>query len=131
MDGKAWYRRSLGLSAIRRSSPIQMVSSTAKDSARSFSDFTDKLNHTIPARPGTGCTHSKRDNREEGKVYKANNIRECDLGYQKKDKVRHKAQAALASKVNNASTPLYAEKPGYTDHREPSSCLYIRTGRKE
>lgn len=32
-----------------------------------FSDFTDKLNHTIPARPGTGCTHSKRDTAKKGK----------------------------------------------------------------
>ena len=73
-----------------------------------ISDFSDKLNHTGKARNRLHALEKRY--REEGKVYKANNIRECDLGYQKKDKVRHKAQAALASKVNNGFNALYAEK---------------------
>ena len=73
-----------------------------------ISDFSDKLNHTGKARNRLHALEKRY--REEGKVYKANNIREYNLGYQKKDKVRHKAQTALASKVNNGFNALYAEK---------------------
>ncbi len=73
-----------------------------------ISDFSDKLNHTGKARNKLYALQKKY--REEGKSNKANNIKKYNLGYKKKDTVRHKAQAALSNKVNNGFNTLYGEK---------------------
>ena len=73
-----------------------------------ISEFSDKLDHTGKARNRLHSLEKKY--REEGKTHKANNMRKFNLGYQKKDKVRHKAQASLSSTVNNGFNTLYEQK---------------------
>ncbi len=73
-----------------------------------LSGFSDKLNQTGKARNKLHTLEKKYG--EEGKLHKSNNIRKYNLGYQKKDKTRRKAQTSLSCMVNNGFNSLYTEK---------------------
>lgn len=70
--------------------------------------FSDKLNATGKARNKLHSLQKKY--REEGKAYKVKNIKTFNLGFQKKDSVRHKAQTSVENKVNNGLNILYKSK---------------------
>lgn len=72
--------------------------------------YSEKLNKTGKSRNNLHALEKKY--REEGKNHKANHIRKFNLGFKKKDKVRHKAQSSAANKVNNGfNTLIKTKKP--------------------
>ncbi|MBI5756096.1 MAG: transposase [Nitrospirae bacterium] len=72
--------------------------------------FSDTINKTGKSRNKLHAIEKKY--REKGKNHKANNIKKYNLGFKKKDKVRHKAQSSVADKVNNGfNTLIKTKKP--------------------
>jgi putative transposase len=70
-----------------------------------LSKYSDKLDRTGRARNKLHALRKKYQ--ENGKTHKARHIRKFNLGYKKKDKVRHKAQASVENIVNHGLNTLY------------------------
>jgi hypothetical protein len=75
-----------------------------------LTDFSHKLNTTGKARNKLHALEKKY--RAEGKTHKARRIRKFNLGLDKKDSVKHRAQASLENKVNSGFNELLeGERP--------------------
>jgi len=75
-----------------------------------LTDFSHKLNTTGKARNKLHALEKKY--RAEGKTHKARGVRKCTLGLDKKDSVKHRAQASLENKVNSGFNELLeGERP--------------------
>jgi transposase len=75
---------------------------------RLLSAFSDNLNRTGKARNKLHAL--EKEYRKSGKSHKANHIRKFNLGFKKKDRMRHRAQASVDNRINNGFNSMYAER---------------------